>query len=175
MHHAVTGCPMCPGDLLGTGTISGATESNYGSMLELSWRGSKEIPLSENGGQIRKFLKDGDEVIMTGFSTKADVPRVGFGEVAGKVLPAGSAVSPAPEAMPALPVHTYKLYGYFQSTSSWRVRLALGTKQIPYEYIPVDLSVMRGNNVKRLPEEFKSKNLMEQVPVLEIVTMQSNG
>ena len=48
---------MRAGDLLGTGTISGANETAYGSMLELSWRGSKEILLKNNGGQIRKFLK----------------------------------------------------------------------------------------------------------------------
>ena len=57
VHHSVTGCPMCAGDLLGTGTISGANETAYGSMLELSWRGSKEIPLKNTEGQIRKFLK----------------------------------------------------------------------------------------------------------------------
>ena len=57
VHHSVTGCPMRAGDLLGTGTISGSEDTAYGSMLELSWRGSKEIPLNNNGGQIRKFLK----------------------------------------------------------------------------------------------------------------------
>ena len=53
-----------PGDLLGSGTISGPTEQEYGSMLELSWRGSKEIKMAD--GSVRKFLKDGDEVNMTG-------------------------------------------------------------------------------------------------------------
>ena len=50
VHHSVTGCPMRAGDLLGTGTISGSEDTAYGSMLELSWRGSKEIPLNNNGG-----------------------------------------------------------------------------------------------------------------------------
>tara|TARA_A100001015_G_C15039834_1_gene738921 strand:+ start:2210 stop:2395 length:186 start_codon:yes stop_codon:yes gene_type:complete len=57
-------------------------------MLELSWRGSKEIPLTNTPTQIRKFLKDGDEVIMTGYSMKSGHERVGFGDVSGKVLPA---------------------------------------------------------------------------------------
>ena len=70
------------------GTISGSTEDSYGSMLELSWRGSKEIPLKNTPGQIRKFLKDGDEVIMTGFSVNSNNERVGFGDVSGKIVPA---------------------------------------------------------------------------------------
>ena len=57
-------------------------------MLELSWRGSKEIPLVNTPTQTRKFLKDGDEVIMTGYSVSGDNGRVGFGEVSGKILPA---------------------------------------------------------------------------------------
>ena len=70
------------------GTISGSTEDSYGSMLELSWRGSKEIPLKNTPGQIRKFLKDGDEVIMTGFSVNSNNERVGFGDVSGTIVPA---------------------------------------------------------------------------------------
>ena len=69
------------------GTISGSTEDSYGSMLELSWRGSKEIPLENTPTQTRKFLRDGDEVIMTGYSISSDGVRVGFGNVSGKVLP----------------------------------------------------------------------------------------
>merc|ERR1719430_2707335 len=62
--HTVTGCAMKPGDLLASGTISGPEPSSFGSMLELSWRGSKPVPLSDGGE--RKFLQDGDTVIMTG-------------------------------------------------------------------------------------------------------------
>ena len=58
-HHSITGCVMRPGDLLASGTISGPDPSSFGSMLELSWRGSKVVPL-QNGGGERKFLKDGD-------------------------------------------------------------------------------------------------------------------
>lgn len=84
-HHTVSGCNVQPGDLMGSGTISGPTEDSFGSMLELSWRGSKEVPLGD--GKIRKFIKDGDDVIMTGYA-QGDGYRVGFGEVSGVVLPA---------------------------------------------------------------------------------------
>ena len=86
VHHSVTGCNMRPGDLLGSGTISGTDPSMYGSMLELCWKGTKEIDCG-NGGTKRKFLRDGDEVIMSGFC-QGDGYRVGFGSVTGKVLPA---------------------------------------------------------------------------------------
>ena len=58
---------------------------------------------------------------------------------------------------------------------SWRLRIALATKCLPYEYVPVDLSVMRGNNVNKLPSAFKGLNILEQVPVLEIITKQPDG
>lgn len=70
---------------MASGTISGETPDSFGSMLELSWRGTKTIEL--NGGQTRKFIQDGDEVIIRGYCQKNDV-RVGFGECAGVVLPA---------------------------------------------------------------------------------------
>ena len=113
---------------------------------------------------------------MTGYSTSGDQLRVGFGEVSGKILPAGS----VPEESDVVgstenSTRRYRLHGYWQSTSSWRVRLALATKQIPYEYVAWDLSIMRGNNVNRLPVEFRDKNLLEQVPVLEIITMSADG
>ncbi|CAN7979846.1 unnamed protein product, partial [Ixodes pacificus] len=63
-HHSVTGCNMQPGDLLGSGTISGPTEDSYGSMLELCWKGTKQVPLKN--GETRTFLKDGDEVVIKG-------------------------------------------------------------------------------------------------------------
>lgn len=76
---------MRPGDLMASGTISGETPDSFGSMLELSWRGSKEVSL--NDGSKRKFIQDGDEVIVSGFAQGAGF-RVGFGNCAGKVLPA---------------------------------------------------------------------------------------
>ena len=63
-HHTVSGCNLNPGDLLGSGTISGPTQDAYGSMLELSWRGSRVVDLGN--GNTRKFIQDGDEVIITG-------------------------------------------------------------------------------------------------------------
>lgn len=84
-HHTVNGCNIRCGDLMGSGTISGPTPDSYGSMLELAWKGTKPLPM--NDGSERKFIQDGDTVIMRGFSEKDGV-RIGFGEVTGKVLPA---------------------------------------------------------------------------------------
>jgi len=84
-HHSITGCPMRPGDLLASGTISGEEREAYGSMLELSWKGTN--PLDLGNGISRKFLQDGDEVIMSG-SCEGNGYKIGFGEVRGKVLPA---------------------------------------------------------------------------------------
>ena len=86
VHHSVTGCPMVPGDLLASGTISGKERHNFGSMLELSWKGTREIKL--DGGEVRKFLKDGDAVIIEGRCEKEGVGRIGFGQCSGRVLPA---------------------------------------------------------------------------------------
>nr|ADD38200.1 Fumarylacetoacetase [Lepeophtheirus salmonis] len=85
-HHSATGCNMRPGDLLASGTISGPEESFYGSMLELSWKGSKTVKL-ESSGEERKFIKDGDVVNVSGFC-QGNGYRVGFGDCWGKVLPA---------------------------------------------------------------------------------------
>ena len=84
-HHTVNGCNMQVGDMCASGTISGPEPSSYGSMLELSWRGSK--PLKLDDGSERKFIQDGDTVILSGFCEK-DGLRIGFGEATGKVLPA---------------------------------------------------------------------------------------
>ncbi len=84
-HHTVNGCNVRCGDLMGSGTISGPTEGSYGSMLELAWKGTK--PLKMNDGSERKFILDGDTVIMRGHS-EANGVRIGFGEVRAKILPA---------------------------------------------------------------------------------------
>jgi fumarylacetoacetase len=86
-HHTINGCNLNPGDLLASGTISGPDDASMGSMLEMSMAGKKEIPL-EHGG-VRKFLKDGDEVIMTAVC-QGEGFSVGFGECKGKILPAAS-------------------------------------------------------------------------------------
>ncbi|HET8866513.1 MAG TPA: fumarylacetoacetase [Gracilimonas sp.] len=83
-HHTITGCNIQPGDLYGSGTISGPDKDSYGSMLELAWKGTK--PLKLPSGEERTFLEDGDEVVMTGFA-QGEGYKVGFGEVRGKILP----------------------------------------------------------------------------------------
>jgi len=85
-HHTVTGCNKRPGDLLASGTISGPEPGSFGSMLELSWRGAKTVPLGSSGHE-RKFLQDGDTVKMIGVCKGAGF-TMGFGEVSGVVLPA---------------------------------------------------------------------------------------
>ena len=84
-HHTVNGCNFRPGDLLGSGTVSGPNEGEYGSMLELSWKGSREVKLGPT--KTRKFLQDQDEVNLVGFCEK-DGKRIGFGPCKGKLLPA---------------------------------------------------------------------------------------
>ncbi|XP_076061985.1 fumarylacetoacetate hydrolase [Oratosquilla oratoria] len=84
-HHTITGCNVQPGDLMASGTISGPSEDSFGSMLELSWRGSKTVDIGN--GNTRKFLQDGDEVIITGYC-QGDGYRIGFGNCTGKILPA---------------------------------------------------------------------------------------
>lgn len=84
-HHTVNGCNINVADLLASGTISGADESAYGSMLELSWGGSKSLTMAD--GSQRKFIEDGDTVIMRGHGIRDGV-RIGFGEVRCQILPA---------------------------------------------------------------------------------------
>eukprot|EP00814_Leptocylindrus_danicus_P007188 CAMPEP_0116022932 /NCGR_PEP_ID=MMETSP0321-20121206/11275_1 /TAXON_ID=163516 /ORGANISM="Leptocylindrus danicus var. danicus, Strain B650" /LENGTH=449 /DNA_ID=CAMNT_0003494085 /DNA_START=75 /DNA_END=1424 /DNA_ORIENTATION=- len=96
VHHSITGCCMRPGDLLGSGTISGSTDESLGSMLELSWKGEREVKLGGDNCETRKFLQDGDTVIISGIGSKDGVGRVGFGACVGKVLEQGSKVAPGP-------------------------------------------------------------------------------
>ena len=84
-HHTVNGCNLEVGDMYASGTISGKTEDSFGSMLELTWSGSKPLKLKD--GSERKFIEDNDTVIMRGWCEK-DGMRIGFGEVSGKILPA---------------------------------------------------------------------------------------
>lgn len=84
-HHTVNGCNINAGDMMASGTISGPEEGQFGSMLEISWKGTKPVAMPD--GSERKFIADNDTVIMRGYSEKDGV-RVGFGEVSVKVLPA---------------------------------------------------------------------------------------
>ena len=84
-HHTVNGCNVRAGDVMASGTISGPTPESFGSLLELSWRGTK--PLTLKDGSERKFLEDGDTVVIRGHCER-DGLRIGFGEVRGEILPA---------------------------------------------------------------------------------------
>jgi fumarylacetoacetase len=85
-HHASNGCNLRPGDLIASGTVSGETKDSRGSMLELTWRGAEPVQLPD--GETRKFLQDGDEVIMRATCERPGARRIGFGECRGEVLPA---------------------------------------------------------------------------------------
>lgn len=84
-HHTVNGCNINVGDLMASGTISGPDEGSFGSMMEITWRGTKPVKMSD--GSERKFINDGDTVIVRGYAEKNGV-RIGFGECASTVLPA---------------------------------------------------------------------------------------
>ncbi|MCC6690357.1 MAG: fumarylacetoacetase [Bacteroidia bacterium] len=84
-HHTVNGCNINVGDLMASGTISGPDEGSFGSMMELTWRGTKPIQLPD--GSERKFINDGDTVIVKGFAQKNGV-RIGFGECKSTVIAA---------------------------------------------------------------------------------------
>ena len=173
VHHSVTGCPMRAGDLLASGTISGVEQHNFGSMLELSWKGTREIEL--DGGEVRKFLKDGDAVIMKGWCEREGVGRVGFGQCSGKILPAiPFRYDSQKELTEEVVVGTtkqaeqkysnFKLYGYWRSSCSWRVRIALAAKGIPYKTVPINLL-----EKVQMSDEYSLMNPLQQVPALEFM------
>jgi fumarylacetoacetase len=85
-HHTSNGCNLRPGDLFASGTVSGPSNDSLGCLLELTRRGAE--PLTLPTGESRKFLEDGDEVIMRGFCEREGAARIGLGECRGVVLPA---------------------------------------------------------------------------------------
>lgn len=85
-HHASNGCNFRPGDLIGSGTLSGPAKDNRGCLLELTWRGGEPITLST--GEVRRFLQDGDEVILRAHGDREGAARIGFGECRGVVVAA---------------------------------------------------------------------------------------
>ncbi len=95
-HHSSNGCNMQSGDMLGSGTVSGLTRDSRGSLLELTWDGasdnpvpgSQRTPITLPTGEERKFLGDGDEVILKGYCESDSHRRIGFGTCKGKILPA---------------------------------------------------------------------------------------
>jgi fumarylacetoacetase len=85
-HHSSNGCNLRPGDLLASGTVSGPEKESRGCMLELTWRGTEPIQLP--GGEERRFLADGDELILRGRCEAPGRANIGFGECRGVILPA---------------------------------------------------------------------------------------
>lgn len=85
-HHASNGCNLQTGDLIASGTVSGKEKHERGCLLELTWRGTE--PLDLPSGEKRRFLEDGDEIIMKGFCEREGFRRIGLGECRGRVLPA---------------------------------------------------------------------------------------
>jgi fumarylacetoacetase len=85
-HHTSTGCNLRPGDMMASGTISGPSEDARGCLLELTWRGTKPVDLPD--GTQRKFLADGDELIITAYAKRGRAKRIGFGECRGIIGPA---------------------------------------------------------------------------------------
>jgi fumarylacetoacetase len=84
-HHTTSGCPMNVGDLIGSGTISGAGKDSRGSLLELSWGGKEPVKLDT--GETRNFLEDGDTLTLRGHAM-GDGYRIGFGDCSGTLLAA---------------------------------------------------------------------------------------
>lgn len=97
-HHTAGGCNLQPGDLLGSGTVSGPDEGQRGCLFEITWGGTKKLQLTGAAGGDssssveRVYLLDGDEVVFRGrceASSGSAVPGIGFGECRGKLLPCG--------------------------------------------------------------------------------------
>jgi len=84
-HMTVNGAPAGAGDIFGSGTVSGPTKAERGSLVELTWRGAEPLELPD--GTTRTFLEDGDTVTLRGWCGGQDGPRVGFGEATGTIVP----------------------------------------------------------------------------------------
>jgi fumarylacetoacetase len=82
-HHASNGCNLRPGDLIASGTVSGPERNERGCLLELTWRGAEPLTLPD--GETRRFLEDGDEVILRGWCEREGRVRIGMGECRGRV------------------------------------------------------------------------------------------
>jgi len=83
-HHTSNGCNLRPGDLIGSGTVSGPEKDQRGCLLERTWRGTE--PLTLPTGEERRFLEDGDEVVFRGHCEREGFARIGFGECRGVIV-----------------------------------------------------------------------------------------
>jgi fumarylacetoacetase len=99
-HHASNGCELRPGDLFGSGTISGPTPDSLGSLLEMSEGGRRPIALPS--GETRTFLEDGDEIVLAARAEKAGFASIGFGECRGRIRPSDWTRTPAPQGAPVV-------------------------------------------------------------------------
>ncbi len=95
-HHSVNGCNLAPGDMMASGTVSGQSRGSRGCLLELTWDGeignpvpgTQRTPIQLPTGEERRFLADGDRVVMEGFCERSGHRRIGFGRCEGTILPA---------------------------------------------------------------------------------------
>jgi fumarylacetoacetase len=85
-HHTSNGCALRTGDLIGSGTVSGPEKRNRGCLLELTWKGTELLHLA--AGISRRYLEDGDEVILSGYCERSGFRRIGFGTCSGSILAA---------------------------------------------------------------------------------------
>jgi fumarylacetoacetase len=85
-HHTSNGCPVRPGDLIGSGTVSGPEAENRGCLLELTWKGQEPIELPD--GETRTFLEDGDQVILKAYCRREGFVQIGLGSCAGTIAAA---------------------------------------------------------------------------------------
>ena len=85
-HHTSNGCNLLPGDLLGTGTVSGPDNDSLGCLLEITEQGRRPVELGT--GEQRRFLEDGDEVALRAFCERPGYARIGFGSCSGVIIPA---------------------------------------------------------------------------------------
>jgi fumarylacetoacetase len=85
-HHTSNGCNLAVGDLIASGTVSGSEGGTQGSLLELTSRGA--VPVQLPNGEVRGFLEDGDEIILSGFCERDGLPRISLGECRGTIAPA---------------------------------------------------------------------------------------
>ncbi|WP_338833907.1 fumarylacetoacetate hydrolase family protein [Bradyrhizobium septentrionale] len=95
-HHSINGCNLQPGDLIGTGTISGPSPAQLSSMLELTAAGTQPAMLSN--GESRGFLQDGDEIILRGKCMRDGYASIGFGSCAGRIEPAETVIAASTHA-----------------------------------------------------------------------------
>jgi fumarylacetoacetase len=144
VHHSVSGCVMNAGDVIGSGTISGSTTDSYGSLLELSSNGSKDVQIGD--GKVRRFLMDGDTVLIRGYCENETAGiRIGFGECAGSVLPPHDVMRAGqPQKVNShCRFHDFVLFQCCRQSYVWPVHTALVSKQLVFRIMDNDTGTER--------------------------------